>query len=121
MMYLAWYFGVGVLSFCILFSLYAVLFSWRSWHEHNQTEASKFDKGVFYTLFVIGYIGDVLWRWVYGTILLWKLPMWDKDQTLTKLLNWVYRNRPPSSRTYKISYFIGMYLLNPHDDGHYGD
>lgn len=117
--WLAWYLIIGVLSFCVLYTLYAVLFTFKNQYEDRQDEVHWVWKGLFYFAFFIGYVGDVLWRWLYGTVLLAKLPMWQKDQTLTKLLNWVARNRGPETRTRKIADFIGIYLLNPFDEGHY--
>ena len=121
MIYLAYYIISGVISFCVLYTLYVILFSIKEKYEHRQDEVPWLGKAIFYTLFFIGYAGDVLWNILFGTALFAQLPLADKDQTLTKRLNNIIRHTPYAGWRSRLARFICIYMLNPHDAGHCGE
>lgn len=120
MTFLGAYLILGLVSFVVFYAMYVFLFTTL---HHYGTEENIPTPLVWllYIVLGVGYIGDVLWNWVYGTVLFWQLPLKDQDQTLSKRLNYIYRNYPEGSWRRVISDFIGFKLLNPYDEGHYGD
>jgi hypothetical protein len=118
--FLVLYLQLGLCSFLVLYTAYVVVFTVLHKYGGDEDAIPKAVKYPLYPVFVLGYIGDVVWNWVYGSVLFWQLPLRDKDQTLTKRLNYIYRNYPEGSWRRNISDFVGFKLLNPWDEGHYG-
>ena len=50
------YLGVGALSFCVLYTLYVILFIFKGKFEGREDEVKWYWKGLFYVVFIIGYI-----------------------------------------------------------------
>lgn len=90
-------------------------------------------------LFIIGYIGDIIWNLIPGTIIFYCLDLIDdipKENrqgipsfkgvtirtsyklTLSKRLQRIVDSYPESTYNYRFTVWLAKYLINPFDPGH---
>lgn len=82
--------------------------------------ADKIPKPLHYPLILIaifGYIIDVLFNIIYGTVIFWELP---KHLTLSSRLREILIREDESAWQFKIAYFMCHYMIEPWDYNHCG-
>jgi len=114
--FVIWYLVAGAVSFCVLYTIFAIVFTIQN--DTDIVLLPWFYKGLYYGLFAVGYIGDVFWNLVFGTVLFMQSPLWTKDQTLTKRMRHILRTEHLGFRP-AIANFI-CDLLHPFDNYHCG-
>jgi len=85
-----------------------------TWKKHKE----KIPKWLHYPLYAIaiaGYIIDVLFNWIYGSVMFLELP---RELTLSERLRRLLLSGKPWQ--VKLSYFLCHYLIEPWDSGHCG-
>ena len=128
--FLHWYGFIGVVSFFVLYALYVIVMKYK--HIVKDEGINPVLKYILYGVFVMGYLGDILFRILYGTVIFWWHPPHDIDWssghkrilnslTLTEQLQEIRRGEThikEGSIRRKIADTICLKLLNPWDEGH---
>ncbi len=107
----------GVQWFCYLYTMYVILFGIKRYYDYEAWPVWL--KYPAYVFFGVGYILDIVWNIVFGSILLLQLPIKDKDQTFSKRLNYIHDTHRPDHWRVRIADFIGVLMLNIADEDHY--
>lgn len=123
-----WYVIVGAISFVALYVMYIAIMLLKP-YKNTMPRCILYPA---YILFGIGFIGDVLWNIIYGTVIFWQKPDFvgaNTDfkgvplPTLTERLRDIIRGNSSSqigSFRWVMAKSICEKLLNPWDEGHCG-
>lgn len=102
-------FALAIISFVILWLIFINVMTWK---KHKE----KIPKLIHYPLYVIaaiGYVIDILFNWVYGTIIFLELP---RQLTLSERLREALIK--DDSWRFKLAYFFCTKLIEPWDWNH---
>jgi len=102
----------GVLAMGALWILFINIMAWK----HNKDMISWWVLPFLYPIVVLGYLVDVYFNIVFGTVVFLELP---KQLTLSERMREILK-RPDRDYKFKISKFICRYLVEPHDPNHCG-
>ena len=104
---------LGIISFFVLWVLFINIMTAKKYKD-------KIPKVLLYPLYIVfgvGYIGDVLWNVIFGTLLFLELPDF-KAPTLSDRLSYLIVT--DDGWRFKIAYFICKYMIEPWDYNHCG-
>ena len=121
-----WYLIVGLVSFVVLYALYIVVMLMKPY----KNTMPNYIKYPAYTIFGIGFLGDVLWNILYGTVLFWEKPDFAGARTdfkgiplptLTERLRDIIKQESDCdslSLRLRMAKLVCHKLLNPWDKDH---
>ena len=119
LMYLVYFLAFGVIQFFFTWILF-ILLMWVKKHRDNKLTY------LFVPFGIIGWLSDVTFNIVYGTIMFQQLPYFHRGMnihhiTLTHRIKRIFRGQTQIFNThkrYKMAQFICKYMLEPFDAGH---
>lgn len=104
---------IGVISFFFLWFLFINAMTWKKYKEKIPKPLLL----ILYPIVAVGYIGDILFNIIFGTVLFLELPHY-KRLTLTARMQRLLIT--DGGWRFKIAYFICRKLLEPWDPNHCG-
>ena len=87
-------------------------------HQHRIPKYAQYALApIWLPMLVIGYIVDVAFNIIYGTVLFMELP---RHWTLSERLREILIVEKPYTYKWKLAYFFCHYLIEPWDKNHCG-
>ena len=104
---------LGFIGFFVLWLFFINVMTWKKHREH----IPKVLQYPLYVIALVGYVVDVVFNLVYGSIIFME---WPKQWTLSKRLRELLIRMPKSSYKWKVAYFMCTKMIEPWDWNHCG-
>jgi len=101
-----------------MFALWLFFVNVMTW-KHYEERIPKFIKPVLYGIAVAGYLFDIVFNVIYGTIIFLRVPHYHR-LTLSARLAHILVVETPSSWRWKLAYVFCTKLIEPWDPNHCG-
>lgn len=102
----------GIVGFFVLWFFFINVMTWRKY----EAKIPKIIKPLLYVLAAVGYVIDVIFNIVYGSVMFLELP---KQLTLSERLSEILRRKSRGYK-YKLAYFLCSKMIEPWDYNHCG-
>ena len=117
-----------IVSGAIVFFSTWILFAIIMWAKHNEDKIPKWAVPIFYALFAIGLVFDVLLNVIWATVWFFELPDFEDTHfpylpTLSERLRDIRRGYTRVQRgsiRWHSARILCEYFIEPHDPGHCG-
>jgi hypothetical protein len=104
-----------LLSMLVLWIFFVNVMTWK----HHEEKIPKYLKPILWVIAFIGYIYDIVFNIIYGSIMFLEPPHWER-LTLSARLSHILIVENDDSWRWKTAYWICTTLIEPWDQGHCG-